>query len=74
MRYIAAKVDALQNFATKPVKGEHITVDVSVNLTNGKDAFMKVEMPWNLEPNGQVDIRSWWLAQSNFAKGSAFNP
>lgn len=49
--YIAAKVSTLQNAVTTPNEGERITVDVSVSLVNGADAIMKIEFPWNTEPN-----------------------
>ena len=75
--YLAAKVEALRS--SPPPNNTVISVDVPVTTTGGTDAVIKVEMPWSVYPaghpsTGHVDIATWWLSQSNFAKGSAFNP
>jgi hypothetical protein len=72
--FIAAKVDALHHAATKPSRGQIIEIEVPVALANGADAIARVELPWYEDAAGHIDIKTWWLAQSNFAKGSAFNP
>ena len=74
--YIAAKVEALRS--APPPNNVIVPVDVPVSTTAGVDAIVKIELPWNSSLAGTsaspVDIRTWWLAQSNFVKGSAFNP
>jgi hypothetical protein len=72
--YIAAKAESLHRAATKPWRGQIIEIEVPVTLANGRDAIAKVELPWYEDANGHIDLKTWWLAQSNFAKGSAFNP
>jgi hypothetical protein len=72
--YLAAKVEALRHATPRPADGTIITIDVPVRLTDGSDAVVKVEMPWNSHPHGELEITTWWLAESNFAKGSLFNP
>ena len=72
--FIAAKVEALHRAATKPSRGQIIEIEVPVALANGTDATARVELPWYEDAAGHIDIKTWWLAQSNFAKGSAFNP
>lgn len=73
-RYMAAKVEVLGRSTPKPAEGSIITIDVPVSLIDGTDAIVKVEMPWSLDPRGALEIRTWWLAESNFKKGSRFNP
>lgn len=73
-RYLAAKVEALRHSVPKPAEGSIVTIDVPVSLTNGADATIKVEMPWNSDAQGALEIKTWWLAESNFTKGSQFNP
>jgi hypothetical protein len=72
--YLAAKAEALKHTTPRPADGTIVTIDVPVRLTDGSDAVMKVEIPWNSHPHGELDLKTWWLAQSNFAKGSKFNP
>jgi hypothetical protein len=72
--YLAAKLEALRRATPRPADGTIITIDVPVRWTDGSDAVVKVEMPWNSHPHGDLEITTWWLAQSNFAKGSLFNP
>jgi hypothetical protein len=73
-RYMAAKVEALSRSTPRPAEGSIIAVDVPVSLIDGTDAIVRVEMPWTLDPHGALEIRTWWLAESNFKKGGQFNP
>jgi len=69
--YMSAKIDSLKG--ASPPDGTIITVDVPVKTTAGADAVIKLEFPWRLE-RGKLDLRTWWIGKSSFAKGSPFNP
>lgn len=69
--YMSAVIDGLKH--APPLNGAIVTVKVPVSTSDGSDAVIELQFPWRSH-DGALELRTWWIAKSAFAKGSPFNP
>lgn len=69
--YLSAVIHGLKG--APPLNGAIVTIKVPVSTSGGRDAVIDLQFPWRSH-DGRLDLRTWWIASSAFAKGSPFNP